>query len=411
MENKIIKNTVKDTKTFSIGQFLDELSFNTLKDAKKRDVTKLKNSMIKRGFSIPVFVWEKFVIDGTGRKKAVTELIAEGYTFDSIPYVELTAKDMSEAKQMALEISSQYGKITDESFKEYTLDFEVDFDTMNIQGYDKDKYAEPEEKDDDIPDVANGIPVSKLGDLYELGGHRVLCGDATNLDDITKLMGDKKADSWITDPPYNVAYEGKTKDSLTIDNDSMADDKFLQFLTDAFVNATSFLKAGGAFYIWHSDSEGFNFRTACKNAGLRIRQCLIWNKNSMVMGRQDYQWKHEPCLYGWKDGASHVWNSDRTQTTVLSFDKPVRNEKHPTMKPVELIAYQVTNNTKGEDLVLDTFLGSGTTLIASHKLGRICYGMELDPKYVDVIVSRYVEFTGNNKVKVNGQEVIWEIKK
>lgn len=129
------------------------------------------------------------------------------------------------------------------------------------------------------------------------------------------------------------------------------------------------------------------------------------------MGRQDYQWKHEPCLYGWKDGASHVWNSDRTQTTILSFDKPVRNEKHPTMKPVELIAYQVTNNTKGEDIVLDTFLGSGTTLIACHKLERYCYGMELDPKYVDVIVSRYVEYTGNNKVKVNGQEIIWEIKK
>lgn len=408
---KVIANTVKDTKTFTIGQFLDDLSFNTLKDAKKRDVTKLKNSMKKRGFSIPVFVWEKFVIDGTGRKKAVTELISEGYSFDSIPYVELTAKDMSEAKQMALEISSQYGNITDESFKEYTVDFEVDFDTMNIKGYDKDKYLEPEEKDDDVPDVANGTPVSKTGDLYELGGHRVLCGDATKLEDVTKLMGDKKADSWITDPPYNVAYTGKTKDALTIDNDEMDDGAFLQFLTDAFVNAVSFVKPGGAFYIWHADSEGFNFRTACKNAGLRIRQCLIWAKNSMVMGRQDYQWKHEPCLYGWKDGASHVWNSDRTQTTILSFDKPVRNEKHPTMKPVELIAYQVTNNTKGEDIVLDTFLGSGTTLIACHKLERYCYGMELDPKYVDVIVSRYVEYTGNNKVKVNGQEIIWEIKK
>lgn len=191
----------------------------------------------------------------------------------------------------------------------------------------------------------------------------------------------------------------------------MEDGKFLTFLTDAFVNAVSFLKAGGVFYIWHADSEGFNFRAACKAAALTIRQTLIWNKSQLVMGRQDYQWKHEPCLYGWKDGASHLWNSDRAQTTVLEFDKPSTNKIHPTMKPVELISYQITNNTKGEDIVLDTFLGSGTTLIAAQKLGRVCYGMELDPKYADVIISRYVEFTGNNKIKKNGIDIIWEIKK
>ena len=168
------------------------------------------------------------------------------------------------------------------------------------------------------------------------------------------------------------------------------------------------MKNGAVFYIWHADSEGYNFRGACFDTDWKVRQCLIWNKQTMVMGRQDYHWKHEPCLYGWKEGASHLWNSDRTQTTVLSFDRPSRNSEHPTMKPVELFSYQITNNTKGEDIVLDNFLGSGTTLIACQKTGRICYGMELDPKYVDVIVQRYVDYTGNENIKLNGKDIIWK---
>lgn len=410
MEKTII-NKVKDTKTLTLQAFLDDYTFNTLKDANKRDVTKLKNAMKKRGWTSPVFTWQKFVVDGTGRRKAVVELLEEGYTFpQGIPYVEVEAKDMAEAKQLALDFSSQHGYITKDSFLEYTADFEVDFETIQIAGFDKDRFIETDEHDDDVPDVATqGEPLSSLGDIYELGAHRIMCGDATKLEDVEKLMNGRKADSWITDPPYNVAYEGGT--GLTIQNDSMEDGKFLTFLTDAFVNAVSFLKAGGVFYIWHADSEGFNFRAACKAAALTIRQTLIWNKSQLVMGRQDYQWKHEPCLYGWKDGASHLWNSDRAQTTVLEFDKPSTNKIHPTMKPVELISYQITNNTKGEDIVLDTFLGSGTTLIAAQKLGRVCYGMELDPKYADVIISRYVEFTGNNKIKKNGIDIIWEIKK
>lgn len=408
---KIIKNKVKDTKTLTLQAFLDDFTFNTLKDANKRDVTKLKNAMRKRGWTSPVFTWQKFVVDGTGRRKAVVELLEEGYTFpEGIPYVEVEAKDMAEAKQLALDFSSQHGYITKNSFLEYTADFEVDFETMQIAGFDKDKFIDTNENDDDVPDVATeGTPLTSAGDIYELGAHRVMCGDATKLEDVEKLMNGRKADSWITDPHYNVAYEGWT--GLTIQNDSMEDGKFLTFLTDAFVNAVSFLKAGGVFYIWHADSECYNFRAACKAAALTIRQTLIWNKSSLVMGHQDYQWKHEPCLYGWKDGASHLWNSDRAQTTVLEFDKPKENKVHPTMKPVELISYQITNNTKGEDIVLDTFLGSGTTLIAAHKLGRVCYGMELDPKYADVIISRYVEFTGNNKIKKNGIDIIWEIKK
>lgn len=212
----------------------------------------------------------------------------------------------------------------------------------------------------------------------------------------------------LTDPPYNVDYTGKTKEALKIDNDSKTDEQFRQFLTDAFTNANTAMKPGAVFYIWHADSEGYNFRKACMDAGWAVRQCLIWNKNTMVMGRQDYHWKHEPCLYGWKEGAAHLWNSDRTQTTMLNFDRPTRNEKHPTMKPVELLSYQITNNTKGEDIVLDPFLGSGSTLIAAQKTGRVCYGIELDTKYVDVIVERYLEYTGTNTVIRNGETIEWK---
>jgi site-specific DNA-methyltransferase (adenine-specific) len=286
---------------------------------------------------------------------------------------------------------------------------EMPDDLFAITGFDSDLLLEEDEKDDAIPPTPNEA-YSKLGDVYEIGGHRVVCGDSTEIEVLDVLMNDRKADMWLTDPPYNVAYEGKTKDALTIENDEMEDSTFGEFLRQAFSNAVAYLKAGGVFYIWHADSEGFNFRKACKEAGLTVRQCLIWNKNSMVMGRQDYHWKHEPCLYGWKDGSAHLWNSDRTQTTVLNFDRPSKSENHPTMKPVDLLVYQLTNNTKGEDIILDTFLGSGSTLIAAEKTGRVCYGVELDPKYVDVIISRWVEYTGIDKVTKNGTVMSWSTK-
>lgn len=228
--------------------------------------------------------------------------------------------------------------------------------------------------------------------------HRVMCGDSTSIEAVETLMDGALADQLITDPPYNVAYTGKTKDALTIQNDSMGDDAFRQFLRDAFVSADAVMKPGAVFYIWHSDSEGFNFRGACKDAGWTVRQCLIWKKSSLIMGRQDYHWKHEPCLYGWKDGAAHLWSTDRKQTTVLEFDKPQRNDLHPTMKPVDLIEYQVMNNTEGEDVVLDLFAGAGSTLIACEKTGRYARMMELDPKYCDVIIRRWQEFTGKQAI-------------
>lgn len=253
-------------------------------------------------------------------------------------------------------------------------------------------------------DEAPAVPqeaITKPGDIYKMGKHRLMCGDSTSIEHLERLCDGQDVDMWLTDPPYNVAYEGKTKDSLTIQNDSMGDDQFRQFLRDAYVAADAVMKSGAVFYIWHADSEGYNFRGAAQDAGWKVRQCLIWKKSSMVMGRQDYHWKHEPCLYGWKEGAGHLWAADRKQTTILEFDKPTRNGEHPTMKPVALFEYQLLNNTKGGDIVLDSFGGSGTTLIAAEKNGRVARVMELDPKYCDVIVKRWEEFTGKKAELIN----------
>lgn len=248
---------------------------------------------------------------------------------------------------------------------------------------------------DDAPE-APANPVTVQGDVWVMGNHRLLCGDSTSIADLERLCAGQMVDMWLTDPPYNVAYEGGTKEKLTIKNDSMGDTQFREFLRDAYTAANAVMKAGAVFYIWHADSEGYNFRGAAKDAGWTVRQCLIWKKSSLVLGRQDYQWQHEPCLYGWKEGASHLWASDRKQTTILEFDKPARNGEHPTMKPVALFEYQLLNNTKGGDIVLDSFGGSGTTLIAAEKNGRVARLMELDPKYCDVIVTRWQAFTGKH---------------
>lgn len=247
--------------------------------------------------------------------------------------------------------------------------------------------------DDAVPEVAVE-PVTVLGDVWVMGKHRLMCGDSTSVSSLERLCAGSLVDMWLTDPPYNVAYEGKTKDALTIKNDAMGDEQFRQFLRDCYVAADAVMKPGAVFYIWHADVEGYNFRGAAKDAGWTVRQCLIWKKSVLVMGRQDYHWKHEPCLYGWKDGAGHFWASDRRQTTVLEFEKLARNGEHPTMKPVALFEYQMLNNTKKGGVVLDSFGGSGTTMIAAEKNGRVSRLMELDPKYCDVIVKRWQDFTG-----------------
>jgi site-specific DNA-methyltransferase (adenine-specific) len=263
---------------------------------------------------------------------------------------------------------------------------------------------EAQEDDYEIPEHLRTDIV--LGDLFEIGPHRLLCGDSTQTDTFAKLFENQLADLVVTDPPYNVAYEGKTKDALTIQNDSMSDDSFYQFLYDFYTALGSYTKAGGAWYVWHADSEGANFRSAMKNSGIMVKQCLIWVKNSMVMGRQDYQWRHEPCLYGWKEGAAHGWYSDRKQTTILEFDRPSRNTEHPTMKPIPLIAYQIGNSSKQGDIVADGFGGSGTTMVAAHQLNRKGYLVEFDPKYCQVIVDRMIKLDPTLEVKRNGQPYV-----
>ena len=241
-------------------------------------------------------------------------------------------------------------------------------------------------------------PLSKQGNVYQLGKHRLMCGDSTSASDVEKLANGTKIDLFITDPPYNVDYEGVAG---KIQNDNMGNDEFRTFLSSAFSAADNVMKNGAVFYIWHADSEGYNFRGACKDVDWQVRQCLIWNKNTMVMGRQDYHWKHEPCLYGWKSGASHKWKNDRKQTTILEYDKPQKSTKHPTMKPIALFDYQIKNNTVQGDTVLDLFGGSGTTLIACEQSKRTCFMMELDPKYCDVIIQRWEQFTGQKAVLLN----------
>lgn len=271
---------------------------------------------------------------------------------------------------------------------------------LDIPDFEVKEELSAEEDDYEIPDQVETDIV--LGDLFEIGDHRLLCGSSTQTDNWDKIFNSELADLVVTDPPYNVAYTGKTKDALTIQNDSMNDVDFYQFLYDFYTALGAYTKAGGAWYVWHADSEGANFRKAMADAGIMVKQCLIWVKQTMVMGRQDYQWKHEPCLYGWKEGAAHKWYSDRKQTTVLEFNRPSRNSEHPTMKPVELISYQIQNSSKIGDLVSDGFLGSGTTMVAAHQLKRKCYGMELDPKYCQVIVDRMRKLDPSLVIKKNG---------
>lgn len=243
-----------------------------------------------------------------------------------------------------------------------------------------------------------------------------MCGSSTDEDLANKLFGEQLLDLYLTDPPYNVAYNDdsaanlkarrRRQDTLTIENDKFDDpEEFRAFLADAYRRADEHMKSGASFYIFHADAEGYNFRGAVQDVEWLLKQNLIWKKSHMVMGRQDYHWHHEPILYGWKSGSAHSWYSDRKQTTILEFDRPTASAEHPTMKPINIIAYLINNSSKSGDLVYDSFLGSGSTLIACEQTDRTCYGMELDPKYVDVIRKRYAKYTNNNELPENWEEL------
>ena len=401
-----VKCDVKDTLE------LDELSDfqGNLKERGDADFEKIQKSIRKHGFSFPFFVWKKgktnWVLDGHGRLGALRRMAAGGEAIPPLPVVYVKCKDEAEAKEILLKLNSQYGKMTAESVKDFLGDLEIDFEDLALPGGFLDLKVEFDDLetqgDDDAPEAdMESEPDSQRGEMYELGNSILMCGDSTSADDVAILMtGGGQADLVLTDPPYNVAYEGGTKEKLKIQNDSMGDAAFRQFLMSAFTNMRDNMKDGAAFYIWHADLEGFNFRGACHDVGFEVKQCLIWNKNSLVLGRQDYQWKHEPCLYGWKDGGKHAWYNDRKQTTVIDCKRPSVSAEHPTMKPVELFEYQIKNSTKAGDVVLDLFGGSGTTIIAAERCGRKARVMELDPHYCDVIRKRWTKWA-----KENGREV------
>lgn len=277
-----------------------------------------------------------------------------------------------------------------------------------------------EATDDGYEEEIPEEPRTKPGDIYDLGRHRLICGSATVYGDIEKVLESEQIDLVITDPPYNVAYKGGTKDKLTIKNDDLSNEEFENLLRDFYVNAFVFMKEGAGIYVFHADSEGEKFRRYFRESNLKLTQCLVWLKNSLVLGRQDYQWQHEPVLfggkeytdhdpvlYGWKEGEKHRWYNNRKQTTLLKFDRPQRNAEHPTMKPIPLIGYLINNSSKPEDLIFDFFMGSGSTLIAAEQLNRRCFGCELDPKYCDVIVDRYKKYKLQRNeicdIKLNGE--------
>jgi len=349
---------------------------------------------------------EMIVLGGNMRLKACQEA---GLKEISI----IKASELSENQQREFIVKDNVG------FGEWDWDMianEWDMDKLDEWGLDMPvdfKVEEAEAEEDDYVEPDNLKVDVVIGDLIEIGEHRLLCGSSTETDNWEKVMGEELCDLVVTDPPYNVALGMETPeqakarnrrtDGKIIQNDKMSDEDFYQFLYDFYTALGLYTKAGGAWYVWHADSESINFRKAMEDAGIMCKQGLIWKKSSLVMGRQDYQWMHEPCLYGWKEGAAHNWYSDRKQTTVLQFDKPSRNAEHPTMKPVELISYQIGNSSKFGDLVCDAFLGSGTTMVAAHQLKRKCYGMELDPKYCQVIIDRMMKLDDKLEVKINGK--------
>ena len=377
------------------------------KNAKKHSteqVNKIAASISAYGFLSPCLIDKEFnVIAGHGRIMAARKL-----GMKKIPclFIEGLTEEQRRAYILADNKLTEMGEWDMDLVFEECADLkDMDFD-ISLTGFEEEFEAhldaETAAVEDDFDIEPPEEPISKLGDIWQLGRHRLMCGDSTDAESVQRLVGGEMVDMLLTDPPYGVDYEGRTKEALKIANDNLESSDFIEFLSSAFAAAKEVMKPGAVFYVWYAMAKSLEFFEACKRVGWEIRQTLIWEKNSIALGRQDYQWKHEPCLYGWKDGASHLWASDRKQTTVLKFDKPSRNGEHPTMKPVPLFDYQIKNNTKGGDIVLDLFGGSGTTIIACEQNGRVGYSMEYDSHYVDVIVKRWEQLTGEKAVLVNG---------
>lgn len=371
---------------------------NNARTHNAQQITKLRSSLREFGFINPVIIDREYnVIAGHGRILAAKE---EG--IEEVPCVFV---DYLTPAQKKAYILADNRMAMDAGWDEDLLRVEIEalqaesFD-VGLTGFDEKDIAElfagedgdAQDDDFDVNEELQKPPVSKSGDVWLLGNHRLICGDSTKEETYAVLMDGKKANLVVTDPPYNVNYEGSAG---KIQNDNMENDKFYQFLFDAFQNMEKAMTDDASIYVFHADTEGLNFRKAFSDAGFYLSGTCIWKKQSLVLGRSPYQWKHEPCLYGWKKKGRHQWYSDRKQTTIWEFDKPKKNGDHPTMKPIPLIAYPIKNSSMSNCIILDPFGGSGSTLIACEQLGRICHTIELDEKYCDVIVKRYIEQVGS----------------
>ena len=378
-------------------------TYNPRKDLKPDDAEyiKIKNSIVKFGFVSPLVINKDMtVIGGHQRLKVLKDL--------GITEVECIVVDLDKTNEKALNIALNkiQGDWDEDKLEALLQELKLEEFDMNLTGFDFDEVDEilndingTKEDNFDVDSAYEEIeePITKPGDIWILGNHRLMCGDSTHKDDIMRLMNNQDADMLLTDPPYNVDYVGKTAEALKIKNDNMDDNQFYEFLRKVFENMYIVTKEGASIYVFHADTEGINFRKAFKDAGFKLAECLIWKKDCFVMGRQDYQWQHEPVLYGWKEGKAHYFINDRTQSTILEFDRP-KQTLHPTMKPIDLIAKLIKNSSKENDIILDLFGGSGSTIIAAEQLNRCCYTMELDPKYCDVIVKRWETLTNKEAI-------------
>lgn len=382
---------------------LKPAAYNPRKKLKKGDkeYEKIKQSLLKFGYVDPIIVNDDLTVIGGHQRLTVLKDL--DYETAKCVIVKLSKED---EKALNIALNKITGQWDDSLLADLLLDLQESAFNLDLTGF------EPPEIDDilsnvhdkelsedefDVEEELKKQTVSRRGDVWQLGKHRVICGDSTKSATYDQLLGDKKANLVVTDPPYNVDVEETAGKIL---NDNMSDGDFYQFLLSMFTQVENHMETDASIYVFHADTEGLNFRKAFKDAGFYLSGCCIWKKNSLVLGRSPYQWQHEPCLYGWKKKGKHQWFSDRKQTTIWEYDRPKSSKDHPTMKPIQLMAYPIQNSSMRGTVVLDPFLGSGSTLIAADQTGRVCYGIELDEKFVDVIVKRYIEVTGDTEVTV-----------
>jgi DNA modification methylase len=389
--------TTTEMKLVSIDKLIPYV--NNARTHNAEQINKLRASLREFGFINPVIIDGDYnIIAGHGRVMAAKE--------EHIEEVPCVLADHLTPAQKKAYIIADNRMAQDAGWNEELLRIEIEalqaeaFD-IGLTGFEEQEIADlfgteddkVEDDDFDLNDALEKAAFVKRGDVWQVGRHRLMCGDATSEEDVATLMDGKKANLIVSDPPYGVSFQ--SSDGLTIQNDSIKGEEFYKFLLQAFKNMAAHLEKGGAAYIFHADTEGLNFRRAFQDAGFHLAGCCIWVKNSLVLGRSDYQWQHEPVLYGFLQNGKHPWYSDRSQTTIWNFDKPKRNKNHPTSKPLDLLAYPIGNSSQANGIVVDTFGGSGSTLMACEQTNRICHTMELDEKYASVILRRYVEDTGD----------------